>query len=61
MSERKEYIVGLAKGVDFENPNNEMIATTGQGVIPNRTVDVANPRPQKDLHIIIQQKKKQTI
>ena len=45
MSDRKEYIVGLAKGVDFENFNNEMIATTGQGVIPNRTVDVANQRP----------------
>ena len=45
MSERKEYIVGLAKGVDFEKFNNEMIATTGQGVIPNRTVDVANQRP----------------
>ena len=45
MSDRKEYIVGLAKGVDFEKFNNEMIATTGQGVIPNRTVDVANQRP----------------
>ena len=45
MSDRKEYIVGLAKGVDFENFNNEMIATTGQGVVPNRIVDVANQRP----------------
>ncbi len=45
MSDRKEYIVGLAKGVDFVRFNEEMISTTGQGAIPNRKVDIANARP----------------
>jgi hypothetical protein len=44
MSER-EYIVTLNKGVDAEQFNTDMIATTGAGAIPNRTVDVANQRP----------------
>jgi subtilisin family serine protease len=44
MSER-EYIVGLNKGIDFESFNNEMISQTGNGFIPNRTVEIANYRP----------------
>lgn len=44
MSER-EYIVTLHKGVDAEQFNTDMIAATGAGAIPNRTVDVANQRP----------------
>ena len=44
MSE-KEYIVSLNKGVDYAQFNQEMIASTGAGDIPNRTVDVANARP----------------
>ena len=44
MAER-EYIVTLHKGVDAEQFNEDMIASTGAGAIPNRTVDVANARP----------------
>jgi len=44
MSE-KEYIVTLNKGVDYAQFNQEMIASTGGGDIPNRTVDVADARP----------------
>ena len=51
MSE-KEYIVTLNAGVDYDAFNEEMIATTGAGDIPNRTVDVANARPasQRNTH-----------
>jgi len=44
MAER-EYIVTLHKGVDAEQFNQDMIASTGTGVIPSRTVDIANARP----------------
>jgi len=44
MSE-KEYIVSLKKDVDYAQFNQEMIASTGSGDIPNRSVDVADPRP----------------
>jgi len=44
MSER-EYIVTLKKGVDYDAFNQEMIATTGAGDIPGRSVDVADARP----------------
>lgn len=44
MSE-KEYIVTLNKGVDYAQFNQEMIASTGSGDIPNRTVDIADARP----------------
>ena len=43
MSER-EYIVTLNKSVDYAEFNQEMISSTGGGDIPNRTVDVADPR-----------------
>ena len=43
MSE-KEYIVSLNKGVDYATFNQEMIAATSAGDIPNRAVDVANAR-----------------
>ena len=51
MSE-KEYIVTLKAGVDYDAFNAEMIASTGAGDIPNRTVDVANARPlsQRNTH-----------
>jgi len=42
---KKEYIVSLNKGVDYAAFNQEMIATTGSGAIPKRSVDVANARP----------------
>tara|TARA_B100001057_G_scaffold480843_1_gene554159 strand:- start:9274 stop:10872 length:1599 start_codon:yes stop_codon:yes gene_type:complete len=44
MSER-EYVVTLNKGVDYAQFNQDMIASTGSGDIPNRTVDVADARP----------------
>ena len=43
MSE-KEYIVSLNRGVDYAAFNQEMIANTGAGAIPNRSVDIANDR-----------------
>ena len=43
MSE-KEYIVSLNRGVDHVAFNQEMIATTGAGAIPGRTVNVADQR-----------------
>ena len=48
----KEYIVILNPDVDFAQFNQEMIDTTGAGVIPSRRVDVANPRPgsQRSTH-----------
>lgn len=48
----KEYIVSLAKGVDYDQFNQDMIASTGAGDIPNRAVDVANARPgsQRNTH-----------
>ena len=48
----KEYIVVLNPDIDFAQFNQEMIDNTGAGVIPNRTVDVANPRPgsQRSTH-----------
>jgi subtilisin family serine protease len=48
----KEYIVILNPDIDFDQFNQEMISNTGAGVIPDRTVDVANPRPgsQRSTH-----------
>ena len=48
----KEYIVILNPDIDFDQFNQEMIDNTGAGVIPTRTVDVANPRPgsQRSTH-----------
>lgn len=43
MSE-KEYVVVVNKGVDLEEVDAEIAASTGAGSIPNRSVDVANPR-----------------
>jgi len=44
MSE-KEYIVSLNKDVDYAAFNEKMIAATGAGDIPSRSVEVANARP----------------
>ena len=54
MSER-EYIVTLKKGVDYDAFNAEMIATTGSGDIPGRSVTVANARPasQRNTHYML--------
>jgi subtilisin family serine protease len=54
MSER-EYIVTLKKGVDYTAFNAEMIATTGAGDIPGRSVTVANARPasQRNTHYML--------
>ena len=51
MSER-EYIVTLNKGVDYDTFNQEMIANTGAGDIPSRSVDIADARPgsQRNTH-----------
>ena len=43
MSE-KEYIVVVNKGVNLEEVDAEIAASTGSGPIPNRSVDIANPR-----------------
>lgn len=50
--EEREYIVTLKKGVDYDQFNQEMIASTGAGDIPNRIVDIANARPgsQRNTH-----------
>jgi hypothetical protein len=51
MSE-KEYIVSLNQGVDYTAFNLEMIASTGAGDIPSRSVTVANARlgSQRNTH-----------
>ena len=43
MSE-KEYIVSLNRGVNYAAFNQEMIASTGAGDIPGRSVDIADAR-----------------
>lgn len=40
----REYIVVVKRGVDLEAFDAELAATTGMGPIPNRSVEVANPR-----------------
>jgi hypothetical protein len=51
MTER-EYIVTLHKDVDYTAFNQEMIAETGGGDIPQRIVGVENARPasQRNTH-----------
>ncbi len=44
MSER-EYTVVVNAGVDLKQVEAELTASTGSGPIPNRSVDIANPRP----------------
>ena len=62
MSER-EYIVTLNKGVDYAEFNQEMISTTGAGDIPNRTVDVADPRvlSTRNTHYALTQAEAETL
>lgn len=54
MSE-KEYIVTLKEGVDYDAFNQEMIASTGSGDIPGRSVPVADARPgsQRNTHYML--------
>jgi subtilisin family serine protease len=40
----REYVVVVKKGVDLEEFDAELSASTGMGRIPNRSVDIANPR-----------------
>jgi subtilisin family serine protease len=40
----KEYIVVVKRNVDLESFDAELTATTGMGPIPNRSVEIANPR-----------------
>jgi subtilisin family serine protease len=40
----KEYAVIVKRGVDLEKVDAEIAASTGSGPIPNRSVDIANPR-----------------
>jgi subtilisin family serine protease len=40
----KEYIVVVKRGIDLDAFDSELAATTGMGPIPNRSVEVANPR-----------------
>ncbi|MGY8864245.1 MAG: S8 family serine peptidase [Methylophagaceae bacterium] len=41
----KEYIVVVHRGIDLKTFDAELSATSGAGPIPNRSVDIANPRP----------------
>ena len=41
----KEYVVTVKAGVDIDQFDAEMKASTGAGAIPNRTVDVVDQRP----------------
>jgi len=62
MSE-KEYVVTLNKGVDYTQFNQEMIASTGAGDIPNRTVDIADARPlsTRNTHYALTQEEAETL
>lgn len=40
----KEYAVIVNRGVNLEDVDAEIAASTGAGPIPNRSVDIANPR-----------------
>lgn len=40
----KEYVVVVNRGVDIDAFDAELAASTGEGPIPNRSVDIANPR-----------------
>ena len=40
----KEYIVVVHRGIDIEAFDAELAASSGAGPIPNRSVDIANPR-----------------
>tara|TARA_B000000532_G_scaffold242622_1_gene236963 strand:- start:79 stop:1671 length:1593 start_codon:yes stop_codon:yes gene_type:complete len=44
MANEKEYVVVVNRGIDLEEFDAELSATTGSGPIPNRAVEVANPR-----------------
>lgn len=44
MSTEKEYVVVVNRGVDIDAFDAELAASTGEGPIPNRAVDIANPR-----------------
>ena len=44
MNTEKEYAVIVKRGVNIDEVDVELASSTGSGPIPNRTVDVANPR-----------------
>ena len=41
----REYAVIVKRGIDLTEVDAELAASTGSGSIPNRSVDIANPRP----------------
>lgn len=59
----KEYIVSLKRGVDYETFNQEMIANTGAGAIPNRSATVANARPgsERNTHYMLTDAEAETL
>ena len=44
MSVEREYIVVVHRGIDLQEFDAELSASTGSNAIPNRSVDIANPR-----------------
>ena len=62
MSE-KEYIVTLKEGVDYDAFNQEMIASTGSGDIPGRSVPVADARlgSQRNTHYMLTTEEVETL
>ena len=40
----KEYVVVVNRGINLEEFDAELSASSGSGPIPNRSVDVANAR-----------------
>lgn len=62
MSE-KEYIVTLHRNVDDQAFNEEMIATTGSGSIPIRSVGIANLRPisKRNTHYMLTDEEAETL
>jgi len=62
MSE-KEYIVTLKRDVDHAAFDQEMIASTGAGAIPNRSPTVANSRPasKRNTHYMLTDQEAETL
>ena len=59
----REYIVIVHRGVDLAAFDAEMAASQGHGPIPNRSVDIANPRPasNRQTHWMITDEEAQAI
>ena len=59
----KEYVVTVKAGVDIDQFDAEMKASTGAGAIPNRTVDVVDQRPGnvRNTHYALTEKEVETL